>query len=40
MRLLIGFFLVLVALIYFQNERNGCSFHRMGSEDWLLCMAK
>ena len=40
MRLLIGFLLVFVALIYFQNDRNDCSFRGMSPENWLLCIAR
>jgi hypothetical protein len=39
MRPLIGFLLVLAALVYFQSERHDCTIKGMSVENWLSCVA-
>ena len=38
MRLLFGFLLMLIALVYFQSERHACSIEEMSFENWILCI--
>jgi len=40
MRLLLGFLILLSALVYFQNERSDCGLRGMSFENWLLCIAR
>ena len=40
MRLLIGFLLLLVILVYFQSEQNDCYLGGMSSEQWLDCIVR
>ena len=40
MRLLIGFVLVLAALLYFQGAHPECSMSDMIGVEWLKCLAE
>ena len=39
MRLLIGFLLLLVTLVYFRTEQKDCV-GGMSSEQWLMCITR
>ncbi len=40
MRLLIGFLLMLTALVYFQSDRHDCSIRVMSVDNWILCITR